>query len=314
MSDTPTPTAPIAEHTPVRDCSFGDLIIRSSDGMAFRIARETIAKSSPTLFNNILSPPEAEGNPSDCTVEEPIMDVEESGEVWERILHMCHHPPEPTFDYTHIQSLLEASKKYSITAVKERMDKVLRDASYLDAKPVSVYALACAYGLPEVARLAARRTLCLGPVFEYVPELAAISGRAYHYLLEYRQNCSVAARRVVSRSATQAVPAWVGEDEIKHMLVCSREECESTAQYYYTRETDYHIRPAWLEYLGNVERGLEMRPDASIATRTEMLEPVMVSAAECVACARKIFGQAMAFSKEVEARIEAEISTVGLRL
>lgn len=314
MSASPVPASGphVSEDSPHWDCSMGDLIIRTSDGVEFHVERERLAIASP-VFTDMFFLPHPPGGTSLSSAEKPIMDVSESGAVWERILYMCHHPPEPAFEYTHMQSLLDAGRKYSISAVKERMGQMLRSPDYLDKKPVSVYALACAYSITDVARLAARRTLRLGPVFEYVPELAAISGRAYHYLLQYRQKCSVAARAVVSRSATQTVPAWIDEDEIKSLLVCGRHDCESKTQYYYKRETDHYVRSSWLEYFGSLERSLEFRPDGSMATSTEMLEPVVVSAAECVACARKIFGQAMAFSKTVEDRIEAEIDQVSCR-
>ncbi|TBU41398.1 hypothetical protein BD309DRAFT_992411 [Dichomitus squalens] len=295
---------------PYHDSPCGDLIIRTADGTEFHVDRKSIADASP-LFSDLFYLPQTSSDTSD----KPILDVAESTAVWERIMHICTHPPEPVIDFAQLSSLLAAGKKYSLRGVSQRMQDVLLRADYLDKKPLSVYALACAYDLPAVARVAARRMLKLPAMLESVPELTSISGRAYHNLLEYRYKCGQAASTAVARSrGLQPMPGWVDEETIKMLVICSStsDDCKENSVYYCVHPTEYYLRQSWLDYLDKLGRELVVRPDGSLASSPEMLEPVVVSAAECIACATKIFGQAIGFAKKVEEVIEDAISKVEL--
>lgn len=173
---------------PPFDRDDADLIIRSSDGVDFRVHRIILSLSS-YFFADMLALPQPSG-----TASIPIVDVTEDS-------HSCH-----TFDMflrfsypiidPEVKSLLELRKvltaavKYDAAIVVHAMKKIMVSPPSLNKEPLRVYAIACIFGLEEEAQIAADyavTTHTSGSWVEEYEELDEISAGAYYRLLKLRR-------------------------------------------------------------------------------------------------------------------------------
>ncbi|KAI0800060.1 hypothetical protein C8Q74DRAFT_388673 [Fomes fomentarius] len=142
---------------------------------------------------------------------------------------------------------------------------------YLHKHPLSVYALACAYGLEGVARAAARASLAHPGQLEYVRELELISTRTYH-LLDYRSRCRDAVRATLYWGNDTQPPQWMLapelRDELKRLLHASGGV--AIVQ-------DLPVHTSWVDGMRSVSRDLELRPLPIATFSNELLDHVLSS-------------------------------------
>ncbi|EJF58998.1 hypothetical protein DICSQDRAFT_65985 [Dichomitus squalens LYAD-421 SS1] len=140
----------MATSPPYEDANNGDLVIRTSDGGEYHIHKFLIAHIS-FVFADMLSVPQ----PHDSSMGKPVVDVTELRSVWRRILNLCYHYESDVGEplaIVHIRDLLEAGKKYHMQVVTSHMRRTLLSPAILETHALSVYALACAYRLEDVAQ------------------------------------------------------------------------------------------------------------------------------------------------------------------
>ncbi|TFY54459.1 hypothetical protein EVJ58_g8849 [Rhodofomes roseus] len=218
MADDPDPdndtttTLPVSAAPPF-DNRDADLIIRTSDRVDFHVFKLILREASPVL-SDILSLPEG------SDVAPGTVDVTESSVVWDHILRICHpgtaSPAMIAPD--HLWPLLEAAKKYEMTAVRETVATEMLTNRMLDQEPLRVYALACGYGIEHVAVAAARASLRQKyEEIPYVPELRCTTSAAYHRLIHYRRDCVRAAMSFAEDPRLFFRDGW--KDQIKDWLL-----------------------------------------------------------------------------------------------
>ena len=103
------------------------------------------------------------------------------------------------------------------------------------AKPISVYAMACAYELEDISRIAARRSP-FGA--DYVEELDLISTRTFHKLSACRSQCIAAALK-----GTDA--CYDARENYNILRGCMGNPYCSPKQRLYT-----DLRASWATYFG----------------------------------------------------------------
>ncbi len=295
---------------PYEDPSNGDLIIRTSDNTEYHVHKFLVANISH-VFADMLPIPQPDAGPNST---KPVVDVTEPDSVWSSILDICYlrefafeDRPDIVED---IQALLEAGKKYEMCPVTARARRALLNPFYLAFHPMSVYALACAYQLEDVARRAARGTLSLPPVPQFAPGFELISVRTLCHLFDYRKACAAAACEVLSLSRGR-VPSWMPESGCWESVTfgCGDRLCalprtrldEKTHGIWKTKE----YPQALVEYLERLCEKLngEVRP--SLATSPELLTAFVSSVvAACPRCAVKVAGSIAPFAAEAEDMIE----------
>lgn len=289
-----------------------NFIIRTVDNVEFHIDRSIIANASP-VFANMLS-----RSPTPSDGQRPMVDVTEHSSVWYFLLNYCHLRlvDEPLLQLGTICALLGAADKYRMWAVRMWLERTLRRPEYLDPHAaLRTYAIACAYGIPAVARLAARHSLSRPAEHGgLVEELKLISALQYARLLDYRDQCVAAAVNAVSGFFTSA--SWLEEHST---LLGGCYDCrwsiERTVAVVKVRDEVGHsvhvpVRFEWLEYRKNLETQLKVCPDPSVARRSVLLDPAIRAAAKCEVCGEGILAKTYAFSHDVEATIDKAIAVV----
>ncbi|KAJ8473276.1 hypothetical protein ONZ51_g7970 [Trametes cubensis] len=186
----------VPDDDPFRDPTKGDLTLRTSDGVVFHVYKCIVANASPVFSDMFCLPcsPDQSDNPS--------ISVPEAGITWERLLRICHLlPADSTLSLDEIRTILDAGKKYQMGPVIARMRLILLQSSYVDKQALPTYAIACAYGLEDVALVAARGCLRLPANLGSAQELELISALQYTRLLDFKRLCGIAAAEVVDGKA-----------------------------------------------------------------------------------------------------------------
>ncbi|PIL27285.1 hypothetical protein GSI_10432 [Ganoderma sinense ZZ0214-1] len=303
---------------PYQSSSNGDLIIRTSEGIEYHVHKFLIANMSP-IFADMLPIPQPVAGPEPT---KPVVDVTEPMHIWSAILDLCYFQEaafeDPSGTVETVQALLEAGKKYEMCAVTSRARRALLHPPFLACHPLSVYALACAYQLEDVARRAARETLSLPPVPPFVPGFELISVRTLCHLFDYRKACASAACDALSLARGRIQP-WMQESGCWESVrfSCGDRNCpllrarldEKVHGIWKTKE----YPQALVEYLERLCEKLngEVRP--SLATSPDLLMAFIGSATTaCPKCAVKVAGSIVPFSTATECMIERCISGITL--
>lgn len=175
------------------DSPRADLVLRSSDGVDFRVEK-TILIMSSSFFETMFCLPQPsadQGVPQDL----PIVKMVEDGRTLDILLKLLYpnkYPGDMTL--TELDKVMKAADKYIMHGVIEQLGALLRMPHYLHNEPFRIFALACQYGLQDLIQAAAKATLLHpSPLKTYsvsLPaEAAGLSAVAYHSLL-YRQRCT----------------------------------------------------------------------------------------------------------------------------
>ncbi|KAI0655827.1 hypothetical protein C8Q70DRAFT_882534, partial [Cubamyces menziesii] len=261
----------VPDDDPFRDPTKGDLTLRTSDGVVFHVYKCIVANASPVFSDMFCLPcsPDQSDNPS--------ISVPEAGITWERLLRICHLlPADSTLSLDEIRTILDAGKKYQMGPVIARMRLILLQSSYVDKQALPTYAIACAYGLEDVALVAARGCLRLPANLGSAQELELISALQYTRLLDFKRLCGIAAAEVVDGKA------WLMAhgDMLGPCSTCEggRWACNENLVVLRNRLTTKapcRIRPAWLAYLAALSKRLQEEPLSALARSPELLGPVI---------------------------------------
>ncbi|KAI0705655.1 hypothetical protein C8Q76DRAFT_658528 [Earliella scabrosa] len=289
------------------DPAHGDLVIRTSDSVEFHVEQRRIADLSP-VFAAMSSLPQPSSD-SSTTIEKPFVDVSETSRVWEKLLPICHLAQDPPLTLEDIKHLLEAVRKYCMPpGIASKLRAALFEPALFEEKPFAVYALACAGGFADLARLAAKRTLRLSIYPEPATEYSSIGADALYRLFDYRKQCGILARSVVIGPSDSTLPAWMYSDVASRLAACDRRCALPTVTIVGARNV--LVPECWMLYLKTLGDALQLRPDSRLPCDPAMLQPVSDSLLGCTTCQSRFYGNAVAASEMIAGEIERTIAMV----
>lgn len=179
-----------------------NFVLRSSDGLEFDTSRAVLIAASP-VFRDMSSfvPPGGILRPTLETPDEDtdVVTLSEHSSIVEMLLSICHLKTFDSFSPTNLDKLVDLHKavdKYQMDTEKMDFGSVLR--RFIDTQPYRVYAIACIWGMEDIARAAALASL-KHRVFSfkediYIPELIVLPAAQLHLLCEFRYRYLVLAR------------------------------------------------------------------------------------------------------------------------
>ncbi|VDC04274.1 unnamed protein product [Peniophora sp. CBMAI 1063] len=148
-----------------------DLCLLSSDMVIFRTHRCILRTASP-FFRDMLSLPQPPHSGPAALLDSSLISMSEDSPSIRLLLQFCYPRtscPEPTLDNTaDVRRALALAHKFDIDVVREAAERALTRLA--KTAPVSAYALAWAYELPNAARASARASLCLPAPYLGAPE------------------------------------------------------------------------------------------------------------------------------------------------
>ncbi|KAH9004626.1 hypothetical protein EDB86DRAFT_3072114 [Lactarius hatsudake] len=173
-----------------------DLILRSSDGVNFRVFKVILSLASSVFADMFtLPPPPASQGSSD---EPPVVALPEDAETLDLALRHCYPIRSPEVaELRDARILLEFARKYQVDLLEPSLTRFLTDT--IERDPVGVYALAAAYERRDIAGKALRSSLTLPVNLLQSPELQYSTMEQYQALFHYHILCGKAASAVTMR-------------------------------------------------------------------------------------------------------------------
>ncbi|KAL6300880.1 hypothetical protein BKA93DRAFT_501364 [Sparassis latifolia] len=225
-----------------------DIICRSSDGVEFRTLKAILTMASPVLhaFITSLQPTSHEGDAvcTDLSTDNlPILTLDEDSRTVSALLRLCY-PVEAAStridDFSIVQSVLEAAKKYEM----EMVTLVLRKqwASFVEVEPLRAYFTAVHYKFDECARQAAEKVLQRPVEDVYVSEMEGASAQTYYRLLRYCEACRSTVATALSEYRTKLInDKHISDDESCQEAVAAVYGAQSQRDY--GEQWDYGAQP-----------------------------------------------------------------------
>jgi hypothetical protein len=196
MSQAPESLPPKLANAPFDD-PRADLVLRSSDGVNFRVFKLILSLASSVFADMFTLPlPPSSQSPSD---EPPVTLLPEDAETLDMALRYFYPVPSPeVVTLREARILLEFARKYQADVIKHSLMRFLTDTSERD--PVGVYALASAYDCHDIATKALQSSLMVPIYHLHSPELQHSTTREQHdALIQHHISCGRVASAVSMR-------------------------------------------------------------------------------------------------------------------
>ena len=202
------PTVPKAAPYPF-DIPEAEVTVETSDGVEYRVLKAIIQLSSPILIARL----------SALQPSTPLrLSVPEHSRIFTILFQICYPTSQPRLtDIFDISEALVAATAYEMA----RPSQVLREAltAYKPSGPEDaflLYAVACRFGMRELASTAAKHTLHAKIAVSSLPELddLGIPGGTLFRLHEYHAQCRDAVQRVLGTRD------WIGADMLQQLQNC----------------------------------------------------------------------------------------------
>ncbi|KAK6988059.1 hypothetical protein R3P38DRAFT_3098070 [Favolaschia claudopus] len=252
------PSSPLFKSTAPFDDPKADTILRSSDGVDFRVYRVILSSASP-FFKTMFSLPQDTSEDSKI----PTVPFSETGRILDRFLRIWY-PGATTAGFDSLEQLADviqlALGKYDLQYLAPILNRQLR--VYVENHCVSVFAIACRYGWKASAKLAAKQALNLDlpSIFNSTaanPYLRHITGDQFQALLIYHHACGKAAA-----AAGRLLP-W--SDAEYAWNKCTVTSCAACGQYSEIPGRGRVVPRAWIfTYLDEASAALKQRPGANV--------------------------------------------------
>lgn len=187
--------AAIKTASPPFDRPDADLVLRSCDGIDFRVYKSVLSLVSP-VFETMFTLPQP--GPKVGASEPPVVQMTEDERTLYLVLQFCYPGRRLELkDLTDMVALLEFAEKHDFE--EWLVSCVKRDlVSHAEEDAVGVYAVAMRFKLKSEAVAAARSCLRLPrhKLYIYHPMLSHISVNVYTKLLQYHYDCGQALREL----------------------------------------------------------------------------------------------------------------------
>ena len=196
MADAPTgeqlPPPVVREAEAPFNREDADFVLRTSDGVHFRVFRTILILASEGLAGmlHLPQPPTAAG--SEPETETPGVDIPEDSETMNIFLRICYPHVASEIEMEslpHLRKVLAAGQKYDAAPVIDVMRRALVQPRFLDDNPLVVFAIACCMDLEEEAREAAKVVVMKNRLKDeyHCPEMDHVGAGAYYRLLQLNQ-------------------------------------------------------------------------------------------------------------------------------
>lgn len=314
-----------------------DVVIRSADGIIFRLHKTILKHASPIFKDTFSIPcPGAADDGEERIDDLPVVPITESSVTFQTLLRFVY-PGVRQFDplpMEHLPHLIKAASKYEMFDVVEHLGGIL--IASIQSTPLHAFAIACHLDLPETARAAARQCVHakLWPPSPNMPkELRLLSTSTLYRLLYYYEQCCQTAVAIATDTAgiLIAIPppegiitqvnSW-GEVNTKPRVWawiecndCSRDgavprvkprKSKSVRQPQSTQSTTLW----WAEYMERAVDVLAITPSGSVVQTSEILGPAFQSAGGCGICGPRVYEDLSDFSRRLGVKIDEAIDKV----
>jgi hypothetical protein len=291
-----------------------DIIIRSSDGVYFRMVKLLLSLASP-VFKDMFGLPRSADGIDETKDGLPVVDLTEDSGTIKNLLSFCY-PVIYTgrmgfMDLSEVHSMLEAANKYEMEGIRKDVVQNLTKPEFLANEPLRVYAIACRHKLEAEALLAVKSTL-IRPVLgdAYFPELVSMDARQLYSAMLYRKECAQAAMKV-AKDHTWITSSYAFFD-------CGdQDECQSFTEILSPPSRKYKrgfvklvsVYSWWMEYMESSRMALETSSSSQTVKNPSQVGDAFAAADKCGPAVVTDFREFVeTFAAEIDKRI-AEVQS-----
>ncbi|KAG1881045.1 hypothetical protein F4604DRAFT_1922067 [Suillus subluteus] len=173
-----------------------DIILRSSDGVDFRVFKLFLSLASPFFETMFKLPQPAVGTNDDTKDGLSVIPMQEDSKTLDTFLRFCYPSTlaeDPSLEnLKDIKAILRVARKYSLDLIERKVCQALASPKVLEAEPLRCFAIARNAQLNHETITAARYTLRQPLIPAWFAEIELITASDLLALLTYHKKCSMA--------------------------------------------------------------------------------------------------------------------------
>lgn len=308
---------PSSASSPFDETSDGDVLLKSSDEVLFRVHKVILSLASP-FFRDMFSLPQT-GTPPDGPGNVPVIPFPEPSETIDTLLRFIYPGEDPDLKLVHeIEGVVEAAIKYDMPkCISVMRKKLILCAS---KEPIRVFMIACKNNLADVAsasaHLSLRRPILysfeLGSVVLPFSALEDITAGSLFRLIEYQRQCSKVANDAMSDLT------WTREDftwrtKMNDAIVGSCQRCiRATLEL---GEEHLQVVGWWYIFYQEVKTLVRQRPCTALVLESEsLMDKALIEAAKCAECFKDSIHTLRTFRSIVTQHLDKRLAEVKIRI
>ncbi|KAG1900109.1 uncharacterized protein F5891DRAFT_340807 [Suillus fuscotomentosus] len=305
------------------DHAKADVILRSADGVEFRVFRLFLSLASP-FFETLFDLPQAPDGASDQEMKDglAVIAVPEDSKTLDTFLRFCYPSTlaeDPSLDnLTEVLSVLAAAKKYSLDLIERKVCQALANPKVLETDPLRSFAIARNARLKHETITAARYNLRQPLIPALFAEINLITASDLLALLTYHKKCIISVQNLMKNLQ------WM-TDHYRNTNGCSWVFSNSSYNGNYCRcgqGTDKSFFPWgstpviwWTTYMQEVCELLQDSPSGNtVRTAADRTIQKVRSSTNCVVCPGRVKEGMTEFSNLLALKVEEAVALIELKM
>src|SRR6267154_3816499 len=184
------------------DHAKADVILRSADGVEFRVFKLFLSLGSP-FFETLFDLPQTSDGAADQEMKDglAVIVVSEDNKTLDSFLRFCYPSTlaeDPSLEnLTDVLSVLAAARKYSLDLIERKVCQALVNPKVLETESLRCFAIARNARLKHETITAARHTLRQPLIPAWFEEIELITASDLLSLLTYHKKCGIAVQALM---------------------------------------------------------------------------------------------------------------------
>ncbi|OJA08062.1 hypothetical protein AZE42_02245 [Rhizopogon vesiculosus] len=293
-----------------------DVILRSADGVEFRVFKLFLSLASP-FFETLFELPQAPEGTSDQEMKNglAVIAMSEDSKTLDSFLRFCYPSTlaeDPSLEnLTDILSVLAAARKYSLDLIERKVCQALANPKVLETDSLRCFAIARNARLKHETITAARHTLRQPLIPTWFADIELITASDLLSLLTYHKQCCIAVRAltkdfkwITDHYGSQTGCNWLFGPRYNGNCRCGQ-----------TPDRRFHLWDTspvtwWATYMQEVSELLADIPSGDLVRKEAETTIQNVRSINCAACSNRVKEVMTEFSDLFAQKIEEAVSPV----
>ncbi|KAG1739368.1 hypothetical protein EDD22DRAFT_947985 [Suillus occidentalis] len=305
------------------DHAKADVILRSADGVEFRVFTLFLSLASP-FFETLFGLPQAPDGASDQEMKDglAVIAMSEDSKTLDLFLRFCYPSTlaeDPSLEsLTEVLAVLAAARKYSLDLIERKVCQALANPKVLETEPLRCFAIARNARLKHETIIAARYNLRQPLIPALFAEINLISSSELLALLTYHKKCIIAVKALMKDF--QWMTAHYGSIGGCGWLF-NRPNNSGYNQYCCGQGTDTRFFPWntaplawWTTYMQETYELLQDSPSGETVRTAADKTIQKVRSASCTACSGRVKDAMTEFSNLLALKVEESVAPIELEM
>ncbi|KAG2134091.1 hypothetical protein DEU56DRAFT_411682 [Suillus clintonianus] len=298
------------------DHAQADVILRSADGVEFRVFKLFLSLASP-LFETLFGLPQAPDGATDQEMKDglAVIAMSEDSKTLDSFLRFCYPSTlaeDPSLENLEdILSILAAARKYSLDLIERKVCQALANPKVLETEPIRCFAIAQNARLKHETITAARHTLRHPLVPAQFPEIGLITASELLALLTYHKNCGIAVQPL-TKDLKWLTDHYVNQNACRWLLGPYYNGTCSCGQVTDNKFSLWGIQTVtwWATYMQELSELLMDRPSGDTVRTATDKTIQKVRSKNCGACSSSVKANMTEFSDLLALKVDEAVAPV----